>query len=259
MTERDIKSYIKSWGLELTAKADRVRNLIGDAHWLSDGRHKEFLIKGFLQKYLSDSYLIENGFICPSDDKGEISGEIDIIVADPTIQPPWFNENDLIIVPPSSVRAHIHVKSTFSSTSLKDVMQSAIKGYKSLSNIDLINPVWSCGIFFHKEENKKMESVVGTIERAISSLSPNDYMLTERMILPRMITLVNHGVVIIQYDSSSKIIKLRGFDTGDLSSGVFLANLWEAINKDTVAGDLEKLIPKLNLDNCCNKNLQVKV
>src|SRR4051794_17511886 len=36
--------YLVSLAEELYAQANRVRDLIGDAHWLSDGHHKEYLL-----------------------------------------------------------------------------------------------------------------------------------------------------------------------------------------------------------------------
>jgi len=37
----NVHSYLCSWSDELVSRANRVRMLIGDAHWLSDGHHKE--------------------------------------------------------------------------------------------------------------------------------------------------------------------------------------------------------------------------
>jgi hypothetical protein len=44
--------YLKSIADELTVQANRVRDLIGNAHWLSDGHHKEYLLTALLQRHL---------------------------------------------------------------------------------------------------------------------------------------------------------------------------------------------------------------
>lgn len=49
--ENDLE-YLESWSNELIARASRVRQLIGSRHWLSDGHHKEMLVREFLKRYL---------------------------------------------------------------------------------------------------------------------------------------------------------------------------------------------------------------
>jgi len=41
----DFSGYLGSWAAELGARQNRVRMLIGDAHWLSDGHHKEAILR----------------------------------------------------------------------------------------------------------------------------------------------------------------------------------------------------------------------
>ena len=38
------QSYLESLAAELQSQSERVRSLIGSAHWLHDGRHKEHLL-----------------------------------------------------------------------------------------------------------------------------------------------------------------------------------------------------------------------
>ena len=47
----DAQAYFRSLTEEISALKDRIRNFIGDAHWLSDGLWKESVIKAILRRY----------------------------------------------------------------------------------------------------------------------------------------------------------------------------------------------------------------
>jgi len=55
--------YLASLSAELRAQATRVRDLIGDRHWLSDGHHKEYLLKDMLARHVPSSVAVSRGFV----------------------------------------------------------------------------------------------------------------------------------------------------------------------------------------------------
>lgn len=99
--------YQKSIALEFNANKNRIRHLIGSAHWGEDGRHKEVILMNFLKRFLPNNVAVGTGFIKEGD---SISTQIDIIIYDPSV-PLYFKENDFIIVQPRSVFGVIEVKS----------------------------------------------------------------------------------------------------------------------------------------------------
>lgn len=101
---------LRTWADELNARASRVRALIGDRHWLTDGHHKEYIVRDFLSRHLSPRIHLSRGFICPPDPENRASGEIDILMSDFEVNPPWFNEGAVVIVAPASVLGRLHVK-----------------------------------------------------------------------------------------------------------------------------------------------------
>ena len=113
--------YLESWSKELHSRADRVRQLIGDAHWLSDGHHKEAILREFLRRYLPVHVQVSRGFIrrALTDD---CSPEVDILIADLMANQPFFNEGDLLVVSPSSVIAHMEIKTKFGKSELLDAL-----------------------------------------------------------------------------------------------------------------------------------------
>lgn len=87
---RDPLACLESWSDELLSRASRVRNLIGDAHWLSDGHHKEELVRAYLVRHLPKAYRISRGFICSTDAKTRVSPEIDVLITDEAAELPWL-------------------------------------------------------------------------------------------------------------------------------------------------------------------------
>lgn len=92
--KRDPVACLESWSDELLSRSQRVRRLIGDAHWLSDGLHKEELIREFLARYLPPTLRVSRGFIVPADHELSVSGEIDVLITDTKTEPPWFSEGN---------------------------------------------------------------------------------------------------------------------------------------------------------------------
>jgi len=103
----DMIKYHESLNRELQALKDRVRNLMDDPHWLTDGEWKETVLRSVLRKHLPQSVQVSRGFIfTPS----RCSTQIDILIHDSSA-PLIFAEGDLVFVSPGAVRAIIEVKS----------------------------------------------------------------------------------------------------------------------------------------------------
>lgn len=162
-------AYLKSWADELLSRANRVRQLIGDAHWLSDGHHKEYLLREFLNRYLSPQLLIGRGFVRPPEEARCCSPEIDILIADALCHPPLFHEGGLLIAPPSSVVAHIEVKSLLDKGSLRDALANQIAAkYILLQYVDEEEAPWQGILFADAPESRTSESLVDTIQDVLT-------------------------------------------------------------------------------------------
>ncbi|MGI9650915.1 DUF6602 domain-containing protein [Chryseobacterium sp. RLHN22] len=109
--------YQKSLNRELDIFEDRVRNLIGNAHWGEDGRYKEDKLRNIIKSKLSNNLSVGTGFILNSISPTEnmLSKQIDIIVYDNN-HGSLIEEGNFVIVTPSSVRAIIEVKTNISSS-----------------------------------------------------------------------------------------------------------------------------------------------
>ncbi|HHI87436.1 MAG TPA: hypothetical protein ENK03_00645, partial [Candidatus Cloacimonetes bacterium] len=59
----DAKAFQKSITDELLIVKDRVRKLIGNAHWVTDGRHKESVLKDVIKRFLPKNISVGTGFV----------------------------------------------------------------------------------------------------------------------------------------------------------------------------------------------------
>src|SRR3712207_1006807 len=99
--------YLASISEELLSQANRVRDLIGDRHWFSDGHHKEQLLASVLRRHLPADIIVSRGFVIDAVDPGGCSKEQDILVVDAHREAPIFRQGDLVICFPRTILAAI--------------------------------------------------------------------------------------------------------------------------------------------------------
>src|SRR5688572_13924486 len=96
MARTNPRSYLRSLAAELRSQRDRVRDLIGNSHWLSDGRHKEHLLAEVVRRHLPVTHQVGPGFVVsPSHEL--CSTEQDILVVNCQTEAPLFTAGGLLI------------------------------------------------------------------------------------------------------------------------------------------------------------------
>lgn len=140
----DWKLYLRSLADELAVQSKRVRNLIGDSHWLTDGHHKEYLLLSLLNRHLPTGVVASRGFVISHLNTRQRSKEQDILIVDTTIEAPLFHQSNVIISFPEAVIAAISVKSTLD----KDTLLDAIAGLESVASIIGECGCWLGGYWF---------------------------------------------------------------------------------------------------------------
>lgn len=246
----DINTYLTSWTDELNARANRVRHLIGDAHWLSDGHHKEAIIRDFLQRYLPPHLSTSRGFIRPPNLEQPCSPEIDILVSNTSTHPPFFSEGDLRIVSPGSVLGMLEVKSSFNSATLNDSLLSIYRSKLATKSWDTFSKLWSCICFFSIAESRTVESFSLTLSESIKILYQH-WLLEEESenfdcFLPNCITtLANYSVYFKINDNE---VKLHIFDLQKHALPCALIDLFSSIRCQiggSVNGDFEYILDEI--------------
>lgn len=122
----DARLFQESITQELDAIKNRVRHLIGNAHWGEEGRFKEAVLKNVIRKFLPSNLSVGTGFILraegDSDDQNELSSQLDVIIYDNTL-PLLFSEGDFIITTANNIRAIIEVKSRITHNTFAQVVK----------------------------------------------------------------------------------------------------------------------------------------
>lgn len=218
MVEQDLTEFYKSLGKELEAVKDRVRSLIGDAHWGEDGRYREAVLKNVISKFLPKNYSIGTGFVI--NEKKEITKQIDIIIYDDT-SPVLFSEGDFVVVLANTVKAIIEVKSSIKSTnSLIEIIKTCEENAKKIESNWALNQKMFNGIFCY---NSNL-----SFEILESSLGDFFHFSTCRIFSKvNNISLGNKTFLHLwEYSPFS----LRGYELSDLSFAYFISNLLTALD-----------------------------
>jgi hypothetical protein len=163
------RRYLLSLADELHLQSTRVRDLIGDAHWYSDGHHKEFLLLELLRRHLPSGMVASRGFVISATDTDHRSREQDVLVVDVTQEAPVFSQGGVIIVFPRFVRAAVSVKTTMDSATVAD----SVSGLNSVRDVaaGAADPrlLW-CGAYYFEADAEVMNNPLlpyGHIARAM--------------------------------------------------------------------------------------------
>jgi hypothetical protein len=123
-----IETYFQSLSQEFDALKDRVRYLIEDRHWQTDGEWKESVVRQVLRRHLPPSVSVGRGFVVTSTAE---TNQLDILIYDSS-KPVVFRDGDLAIVTPDAVLGVIEVKASGSPSKLRAAAE------KLATDMDLI-------------------------------------------------------------------------------------------------------------------------
>ena len=110
----DVSQYFRSLSTELNSLKDRVRYLIDDGHWQTDGEWKESVLRSILRRHLPKTVEVGSGFFVAPDAH---SNQIDVLIYDNS-KPVLFKESDLVFVATDAAQAVIEVKASIRSYAL---------------------------------------------------------------------------------------------------------------------------------------------
>jgi hypothetical protein len=121
--ENDLIGYYGLIGASFKAKINQLSNLIGKAHYLSEGQYKEKLLSDIIRQHIPAHFSVGTGFVIFPKYEGKKNGDeylnlkklapskqIDIIIYDSFNYSPIFIDGDFVVLPPEAVRYIIEVK-----------------------------------------------------------------------------------------------------------------------------------------------------
>src|ERR1700687_3539645 len=173
MTIANRTAFLHSLGQELQCQSRRIRDLIGDAHWLTDGHHKEYLLRGLLRRNLPTTFVLERGFTVSTIDSQSCSKEQDILILECSRDAPLFNEGGVVVTFPGLLLGAISVKTTMSASTISNSIEG-LNSVRSIATSSGIDPrtVW-CAAFFYEVE-AALEQDPSRIGRILSK-AMNDF------------------------------------------------------------------------------------
>lgn len=251
----NLPAYFTSWAEELGSRADRVRNLIGSRHWLSDGVHKEFLIREFLSRHLPSDLNVSRGFIRKLE-IDHVSPEIDLVIADPKRHAPIFREGGLQIVSPSSVLGTIEVKSTYRKAVLKDALTNVAKVREVAVRPGRGSEIWSSIMIGTAESDLTLRNVVDDTYDILASEKFWQEALSESPsrsrldCIPSVISILDFCLILIEpISGTTESIRIRGFEARKASAALGFAQLFAflraTLTNSVAPSELDSLLEQI--------------
>lgn len=202
---QNIPSYIKSLSRELEASANRVRDLIGDRHWLSDGHHKERLLAEALRRHIPRRYTVTTGFLLDQQNEEAIrSREQDIMILDLWRHPLLFGTDSLSISYSIAAVACVSVKSKLKKDSFDD-------SWDTLASVPAAPTSFHRVAFFFDgdEPTRVLDWARPRIESGTRGID----------------VVATTGDFFARFDYAGDTVRIRGFRTEGVSFGTMLAVL----------------------------------
>jgi hypothetical protein len=175
-TTPDVFAHLQSLASELDSQSNRVRQLIGANHWLSDGHHKEHLLRGLMQRFMPVGMEVAPGFIIDPRRADLCSREQDILVIDTMLQAPFFKEGGLVITVPEPVIGHVSVKSTFNQKELLNTLDTLASARAVSIGCGCDgHRLWSAGFFYtiNTDDAANLEKISGWCQRGLVDAGKN--------------------------------------------------------------------------------------
>lgn len=226
----NLPAYLTSWSEEILARADRVRHLIGERHWPSDGSYKEMLIREFLLRHVPNDLCVTRGFVRHLHDE-IVSPEVDLLITDAKQHVPLFHEGDFQVVAPSSVLATFEIKSTYRkdvlSTALTNVRRVRATALHGVQNSD----VWSAIVFISASAATAAATLCQDLDDILKDHAfwhdadlPHSSGANSKL-APQMVCILDSCLALLD-TSAPPTISVKAFTAGRLSGGLAFAQLF---------------------------------
>jgi hypothetical protein len=204
-------NYLASVSAELRAQATRIRDLIGDKHWLSDGHHKEYLLKSTLARHIPTGVAISRGFVVDPRRPDLISREQDLLFVDTMALQPVFHQGGLCVVFPQQVLAAIAVKTRLSGPELEDACATlhSVRRVSAYAGVRIAP--WS-GILFFEPHSMSDDRLCEWMGKALSTFEAKAEKLAPLHSCPNAICVSDvAGFLVDPSDASGGPPTIRGF------------------------------------------------
>jgi hypothetical protein len=229
----DAARYLHSIAAAAREQSRQVRDLIGDRHWLSDGKHKEALISSIISRHCPSGVLVTSGFVLHPSDMSLCSREQDVLILDTTREAPLFQSAGFAVALPDTVLGAVSVKTKFARTELSDACDTLNSLLHVLHRAGGQNTVWSGAFCFEAPSPIQADSARDLVRRVLEEVPPPARSLAQGHHPPQLgvaaIATLQDLLVNVQYSDEPATARAVGYNTGGLACALFLAELMDHI------------------------------
>lgn len=158
----DLDAYFRSISEELRAVRNRVRHLIGTAHWPTDGAWKESILRSAIGGKIGSRAIVGQGFFLAD---GHASPQIDVLLYR-SDAPVLFRDGSLVIVPANAVLALVEVKSRLTITNFRESVQRLAHARALLRHAGFNRTPVTSGVFGFESSFRSPEGMLGVLSDA---------------------------------------------------------------------------------------------
>lgn len=212
----NIEAYFKSLSSELKSVKDRVRHMIADGHWLTDGEWKESVLRTAIRRSAPLSVSVGRGFVIS---QGYQSSQIDILIHD-NAHPVLYRDGDLVFVAPAACKAVIEVKSRLTNHNLREAVQKLSDIAETIKRTRGGPRRPFIGLFGYESEGVQIEKALDTLMTSANTMESR---------------VVDHIVInpscFVKYweippdDMQSEHRTWRAYNLPEMAAGYFIHNL----------------------------------
>ena len=229
--------YFTSLSQELQSQSQRVRQLIGSAHWGHDGRHKELLLMELIRRHCPASVLVSTGFVISPNNLETRSAEQDVIIVDTSKEAPLFNQGGLAIAFAHTLLAAVSVKTTMEPGSLKQTVDGLQTVREVVRDAGLkAEQVWCGGFFFEigTSWSKNPALIYNNVKHHILENPARPPVVDDgqpNIVGPNCIADSGEVALIFDYErfDDKNTAKARGYSCSGVATAIFMSSLLQHI------------------------------
>lgn len=229
----DAARYLRSIAAAAREQSRQVRDLIGDRHWLSDGRHKEALVSSIVSRHCPSGVLVTSGFVLHPSDMSLCSREQDVLILDTSREAPLFQSAGFAVALPDTVLGAVSVKTRLGRTELADSCDALNSVLHVVHKAGGQSTVWAGAFFFEPPATSDPANIRDLVDRVLQETPTPAQRLAQRHRPAQLgvaaIATLQDLLVNLQYSVDPAAAHVVGYNVNGLACALFLAQLIDHI------------------------------
>ncbi|MGE0875351.1 MAG: hypothetical protein AB7O31_11845 [Burkholderiales bacterium] len=193
---------------------------------------------------------------------------MDILLSDPTKHPPLFSEGSLQIVAPTSVVAHLSVKTQFTKATLVEAAKNIARTQRVICRYAESANVWRGICFFDVSDSRDATSILDTVGDALSEGVCAVYAETQSpaarraipALMPTSIVVLDRIAIFVK-PAGPMSVTLHLFELGSTSVAAVFTDLFGSIQRwfgRSTPSEIEEMVRLLRSPPPLTKEIELQ-